>query len=81
MVAGKRRLRVRRILLVLASMALVVAVAVGGPALADPPPGAGCQGIENAHDVQKANAGESNSLGFFNSNLKEVAKAHRCEHV
>ena len=71
----------RRILLVMALMALVVAVAVGGPALADPPPGAGCQGIQNAHDVQKANAGESKSQGFSNSNLKEVAKAHRCETV
>ena len=64
----------RRILLVLALAALVVAVAVGGSALAEVPNGAGCKGLEKAFEQQK-----DQGRGASHSKVKSVGEARGCE--
>ena len=65
----------RRIILVLAIMAFLVAMVLMGSAFADVPPGAGCEGIVNAIEAQNANPTTEDNE---NSKIRFVAKAHFC---
>jgi hypothetical protein len=66
----------RRIVLLLAAIAVMVAVALSGSAFGQVP-GAGCEGIVKAIIAQKANPTGKDEL---NAELAEtVAKAHKCD--
>jgi hypothetical protein len=67
----------RRIVLLLAAIAVMVAVALSGSAFGLVPAGAGCEGIVKAIIAQKANpTGEDETHAEL---ADTVAKAHKCD--
>ena len=75
----------RRIVLVLALTAFLVAVVLAGSGLAQeiPPPQAGpekgCEGIEPAFEAQEGDPKTDPSQGDENSATEKVANAHLCK--
>jgi hypothetical protein len=63
-------------LLVFVMTAFLIAVAIGGTALAAVPQGAGCKGIENAITQHSSNPTDQDNA---HSKIGDVEKAHDCK--